>query len=420
MALNLKRELLKSGYHKNNNNKTLVVNKVNKYNKQDIINKNKILFEDPNTFLQLPAETNFEFIVNKLPRGPQYDNDDKLIPYTMIGNPKYIKINKYTYSNSSRSTSKKASFISKIKDSYLSRTNNINNYYNIISDKEIKEIFNNYKNTIRENKVKYKNDLISKDECSKLMKQYIDKSLSLQEKCLKKNEDNINGFKNMEEYIKHQMKLKAKSNRNKRKSYYSQNNSISKDINISVGELIMNSGEEYRLKKEAKTLISFRKNRKYNLSNPNQNWEMSLRRPNNFVGTRKEIINFGTQKYPFWSIATEKNPENKEYISKPKREFNYNTYGTLSSMTNSLQNLFNFELKKNKTNDDIFKNYFKRNNRNCDTLEIQGQKLIDFEENLCKKLKGKKKILKIKNRKEEVKDMTIHANYTYNNYNEIK
>ena len=107
----------------------------------------------------------------------------------------------------------------------------------------------------------------------------------------------------------------------------------------------MNSGEEYRLKKEAKTVISFRKNRKYSLSNPNQNWEMSLRRPNNFVGTRKEIINFGTQKYPFWSIATEKNPENKEYISKPKREFNYNTYGTLSSMTNSLQNLFNHFLK---------------------------------------------------------------------------
>ena len=416
MALNLKRELLKSGYHRNYN-KTLVLNKVNKVNKEDIKNKNKILFEDPNTFLKLPIETNFEFIVNKLPRGPQYDFDDKLIPYTMIGNPKYIKLNKYTYSNSSRSTSKKGSFISKIKDSNLSRTNNNNNYYNIISDKEIKEIFNNYKNIIRENKIKYKKDLISNDECSKLMKQYIDKNLSLQEKCLKKNEDNINGFKNMEEYVKHKMKLKAKSNRNKRN--YSQNNSISKDINISVGELIMNSGEEYRLKKEAKALISYNRNRKYSLTNPNQNWEMSLRRPNDFIGTRKELVNFGTQKFPFWSIATEKSPENKEYISKPKREFNYNTYGTLSSITNSIQNLFNLELKKNKTNEDIYKNYFKRN-PHYDTLDIQGQKLIDFEENLCKKLKGKKKILKIRNRKEEVKDMTIYANYTYNNYNDFK
>ena len=416
MALNLKRELLKSGYHRNYN-KTLVLNKVNKVNKEDIKNKNKILFEDPNTFLKLPIETNFEFIVNKLPRGPQYDFDDKLIPYTMIGNPKYIKLNKYTYSNSSRSTSKKGSFISKIKDSNLSRTNNNNNYYNIISDKEIKEIFNNYKNIIRENKIKYKKDLISNDECSKLMKQYIDKNLSLQEKCLKKNEDNINGFKNMEEYIKHKMKLKAKSNRNKRN--YSQNNSISKDINISVGELIMNSGEEYRLKKEAKALISYNRNRKYSLTNPNQNWEMSLRRPNDFIGTRKELVNFGTQKFPFWSIATEKSPENKEYISKPKREFNYNTYGTLSSITNSIQNLFNLELKKNKTNEDIYKNYFKRN-PHYDTLDIQGQKLIDFEENLCKKLKGKKKILKIRDRKEEVKDMTIYSNYTYNNYNDFK
>ncbi len=146
---------------------------------------------------------------------------------------------------------------------------------------------------------------------------------------------------------------------------------------------------------------------------------MSLRRPNNFVGTRKEIINFGTQKYPFWSIATEKNPENKEYISKPKREFNYNTYGTLSSMTNSLQNLFNFELKKNKTNDDIFKNYFIRHS-DCDTLEIQGKRLIDFEENLCRKLKGKKKILNYKNNKEEIKDMIICSNYENNNFRDIK
>ena len=85
-----------------------------------------------------------------------------------------------------------------------------NNYYNIISDKEIKEIFNNYKNKIQENKNKYKNDLISNDECSKIMKQYMDKNLSLQENCLKKNENNLNKFKNMESYILEKLKLKSK------------------------------------------------------------------------------------------------------------------------------------------------------------------------------------------------------------------
>ena len=70
------------------------------------------------------------------------------------------------------------------------------------------------------------------------------------------------------------------------------------------------------------------------------------------------------------------------------------------------------ELKRNKTNDDIYKTYFRRNNA-CETLEIQGEKLIDFEENLFRKLKGKKKILNYKNNKEEVKDMVICAKYEF-------
>ena len=92
---------------------------------------------------------------------------------------------------------------------------------------------------------------------------------------------------------------------------------------------------------------------------------------------------------------------------------NYTSIGAISSRTNSIQNLFNLELKKNKTNDDILKNYINRNTT-CETLEIQGQKLIDFEENICKKLKGKKKLLNIKNNKEEVKEMMICSNYSFN------
>ena len=169
-------------------------------------------------------------------------------------------------------------YLSFQKEPNIIKLNNFNNYYNIISDKEIKEIFNNYKNKIKENKGKYKNDLISDDECSKVMKQYMDKTLTLQEKCLKRNEYNINKFKNMEDYIQQKMKLKAKSNRNRISKYSMNNNSISKDINIG-SELIMNSGDEYRLKKEAKTIIENRKSNLYALPNVSQNWEMSLRRP---------------------------------------------------------------------------------------------------------------------------------------------
>ena len=330
----------------------------------------------------------------------------------MVGNPKYLKSNKFMNSNSSRSNSQKTSFNSKIKDPNISRiNNNINNYYNIISDKEIKEIFNNYKNKIQENKNKYKNDLISNDECSKIMKQYMDKNLSLQENCLKKNENNLNKFKNMESYILEKLKLKSKTDKNRRNKSQARNISNSKDINLSLGELIMNSGDDYRLKNEAKKIIE---KEGYGLTNINQKWEMSLRRPKNLIGTRKELLNFGTPMNPYYCMAIERSPEINEIISKPKHDSNLTYIGALSSRTNSIQNLFNLDLKKNKTNDDILKNYIKRNTT-CETLEVQGQSLIDFEENIYKKLKGKKKILNFKNNKEEVKDMIIYANYGINN-----
>ena len=49
MAINLSRELMKSGYKKRSN-KSFVLNKVNKYDYEDLIKKNNFLFEDPNTF----------------------------------------------------------------------------------------------------------------------------------------------------------------------------------------------------------------------------------------------------------------------------------------------------------------------------------------------------------------------------------
>ena len=124
MALHLTRELAKSGYRRNDN-KSLIVKKVKSNELGEITKKNNILFDDPNTFLQLPNETNFNYIVNKIPRGPKFDNNEKIIPYTIIGNPKYLKLNKYGYSNSSRS-SRKTSFASKIKEPNLNRQNNIN------------------------------------------------------------------------------------------------------------------------------------------------------------------------------------------------------------------------------------------------------------------------------------------------------
>ena len=407
MSLNLINELTKNGYSRKKN-KSFLLNKVTDFNTEEIMKKNTILFDDPNTFLKLPNETNFNYIINKIPRGPQYDLADKLIPYTMVGSTKFMKMRKFPISFGYKSFNRKI-FNSKSRRSTLSRIQDLKNGYNLITDKEIEEIFDNYKNKIKNNKNKQK-DLIDKNECPKVIKQYIDMNLSLQEKCLKKNEDNLADCKNLKGNILQRMKITNKKNANKKnnKSFY-ENSSTNKDIQLSNGELLMNSGDESRFKNKIINLID-KNNSEFFLPEVNQKWENSLRNPEQSAKLKKRMINCKLQKCPYWIYPSEKNLES---ISKKKiRQFsNYNDY---SSRTNSMNNLLIPESKKNQTNDDIFKNCF-RKNFTSDMLEIQGKKLIDVEEKINKKMKGKKKILKFKNYKEEVKDMIIYSNYAYNN-----
>ena len=414
MALNLIKELSKQGYTRKKN-KSFLLNRVKNYNTQDIAKKNKILFNDPNTFLKLPNETEFDFIINKIPRGPQYDLYNKLIPYTMVGNNKFIKMQKFQSAFGSKYFNRK-SFDQKTKIGKLTKNNVNKNEYNLITDKEIEEIFDNYKNKIKENKKKCK-DLIDKNECSKVMKQFIDKNLNLQEKCLKKNEDNNMQFQNLKENINQKMRanINKKVIKNNNKSYH-ENNSSHKDIQLSVGELLMNSGEEYKLKNNNINFLS-KNNSEFMLPEINQRWENSLRDSKNSIKLKTRMANFKLNNYFYWiNNSSVRNTENN---TKNKKISSCSLYNDYSSSTNSIQNLFFPESKKSQISEDIIKNNF-RKNFTSDLLEVKGKKLIDVEEKINKNLKGKKKILKYKNYKEEVKDMIIYSNYTYNNYHTSK
>ena len=417
MSLNFLKELSKKGFFRKKN-KSFLLNKVKNYNTEDILKKNTILFNDPKTFLKLPNETDFNFIINKIPKGPRYDLGDKLIPYTMVGNVKYIKTHKFQGLLGSKSSNRK---IQKNKISSLNKASETKYGYNLITDREIEEIFDNYKNKISENKNKneYK-DLININECPKVMKIYIDKNLLLQEKCLKKKEDNINKFNNIKEKITKKIKISKKclgKGNSKCKSYY-ENSSSNKDIHLSAGESLMNTGEEIRYKNQLKNFVDKTTNEIY-LPELNQKWENSLREDLKIIknNNKKRIINYKLDKNSYWMCPSEKSGENN---SKSKKlNINYSIYNDLSSRTNSMQNIFYPESKKSQTNDDIYKNCFKKN-FTSDTLEIQGKKLIDVEEKMNRKLKGKKKILKFKNYKEEVKDMIIYSDYAYNNFQTSK
>ena len=221
--------------------------------------------------------------------------------------------------------------------------------------------------------------------------------LKLQENSLKKNKLHLNQIEKLQNKIKKRINLylKRKQFTGSRSKYLSAN-------------LIMNSVNNYFFKKEAKKIILANKNeegkinktlsktRSYNykktestkFDNPNIGWEMSLRKPKNFKGIRKKILNEQTSRNPYWFIFIEKNDNNREYITDSRYNTENNFY--------NINKITSYDIK-----------YF----RDINTLNVKGEKLIDFEEKLCKKIKGKKKIYKFKYDEKNVKNLDIYSNF---------
>jgi hypothetical protein len=154
----------------------------------NFISKKKYLFENPRTFLTLPNESNFKFIVNKSPIGPKYDKEDRLIPYSFIGDIKHLS-HKNIF-NSSMSNKSRIGAYFKLKDNF----NTHNNYLNSreideISEKEIKQLFNKFKEEIHYNEQmeeKGKNKKENEKKENNIKEIIITNELKLQENSLKK------------------------------------------------------------------------------------------------------------------------------------------------------------------------------------------------------------------------------------------
>ena len=353
--------------------------------------KKEYLFEDPNTFLILPNESDFKFIINKKPIGPRYNNDHKLIPYSIIGSPK--QMSHKTTMNKSLSIRSKMSINQKLNHNY-------NNYfssrdYKEVTDKDIRNMFNRLKDNIYCNVRKEKSEMNKKEKDVK--KEIIYRQLKIQENSLKNNKYYLTQNKKIHQKIQRQIDLYLK-----RRKFNSSNSS-----NLS-SNFLMDSANNYFFKKEAKTMMEANKNfetidkKYYNkinsydekkkdknfFTNPNVKWEMSLRRPKHFNGVIKKVLNIHTPEHPYWFISTERTSKSREVILDSR----FNT-----TKTNNI-----FENKDNKE-----QKYFEDFN----TLNIKGEKLIDFEENMCKKLKGKKKLYKYKYEDKYLRDLNIITNY---------
>ena len=398
---------------KNAPKKTLIINKLLKPTLiPNLEEKTNTLFQDPESYLKFPNETHFQFVVGRKPKGPRFNSEKQLIPYSIVGTlmgkeprkavRKKSIVSKTTPIASSKSV-RKSMRVSKLKFSPVT-INEIpkkedkkkkRTYIENLTYTEIFNIFNKSKKRINKNKIEnLVNDKKLYKEIPKVMHKYINEPLTQQERSLKSNEKYNSILKKIENNIS-----KTLNNKNKTKSY---ENNI-----YNSSDLMKYSGTEYRTIVEKKNFYEKKKNPIFILNNHVQNWEMSLRRPKNFIGERREYLNIRTDTNPYWIVLTEKNPLENEKI--------VNTY--LNTNTNKGIYLKNFY------NTSYFKTFVKpldltnnRNNSNEDFLQINGKKLIDIEEKIALQMKGNIKMFDMKYDKDSIKDMNFKTNYSINKH----
>ena len=234
------------------------------------------------------------------------------------------------------------------------------------------------------------------------MQQYINEPLSQQERALKNNEKYNNILKRIEKNISRSLKNKLIN-----KKVYNESICLDKNKYYS-SNLIQNSGIDYRTKIEKIILNDKKKTPNLILNNHVQNWEMSLRRPRNFKGERREYLNVRTDKNPYWIILTEKNPFEEEKIINPNN--NNNNKILLKTVSNNYdyKSIKPLDIKKirSNTNDKI-------------NLKVKGKKIIDIEEKIANKMKGNIKMIDLKYDKESLKDLKIKTNYSINKHSFI-
>ncbi len=361
---------------KSSTHRTLFLTKIKLDNYSNLKKRIKKLFEDPENYLKLPNECESKFIIGKNIIGPRYDNQNKLIPYTIVGNYDTINIKKRFNSLEKKVNAKEGrrNSLSKQKNKF---EDNLNNDY--ISDKKLEIFFSGRKEIIEKKHKRNYNSFIEK--IPKNLNDTVKKHLYLQEKSFhEKNKTDT--YRN---HLKNRIEKKIKKR----------------------NELLFLSSDNYREKKEIEELLDKSKEKSI-FGNSIQNWSISLRKPNNFKGIRSGIFNCGSDKKPYWAPYRENLPVEKENIVNPSFDFNeiYNKKSNSVTYIKSIKNKNQYQNFMNKT-------------MNMCSLEVKGRNLLNFENNHYKSLKGSKKIVKFNYDRDSMKDLNFVNNWKYKGFNTL-
>lgn len=360
-----------------NPSKTLYLKKISLSSQSNSPYKKELhsIFNDPSSYLKLPAELNLPFVVGKKLCGPRYDIDDRVIPYSIVGNPRIFKKR-----NLNANISRTSSMMSRMTTREVKTTEPKSN---IVTDNEIHNIFTRCKDNIESNTNRANEFMTS------VPKKYKDrtiKPLLLQQKVIASYEENEKIENLLSERIKNRLLTKSKKS-----SRTSTINTSSSSINNK--ELLMQSMDSFRMKKETMEYIQNTEDarKKYGRNY----WALSLRHPPNFKGIRQNYINLGSKFNPLWCTIRERLPVINETVINPKCSAKVIDNESLESYMKTSPSLINY---MNKT-------------MNMIELEIKGRDLLKVEEENVKLLKGKKKLVHLKYDKESLRDINIIENW---------
>ncbi len=317
--------------------KTLYISSIkNHKNKNQILNEINKFFGNESNFLN----TDSNIYVGRKPRGPRYDENNELVPYSFVGNANYLKKSLLKKSNtkkilnqSSKTTETQGQLLKKKIDTCdILDSKILQNYYTDMKNHTIR-------NKKKENKIMLKTlPILIRDQ------------LKNQEKNLNEYDILDNMSKTMENYLVKRTKKKKE-------------------------QLLMTNVDSYLFRKAVLNTIEGKTPKEIKLGD--NNWYFNLRRPKNFKGNRDCYINIGTNEKPFWGRFFEKSPNYVLKCRKPIINENYiktfrkNPYlPVLPNGSNVINELAIMS-----------------------TLHIDGKSLIDFEKKM-QDFPGKKKLYK--------------------------
>lgn len=138
-------------------------------------------------------------------------------------------------------------------------------------------------------------------------------------------EDIFNAYKDKSEYIENlpeEIGNKLKNQENsllthslEEKKFNEMAKYLSRRTKKNEDELLVN--KFYKIGENKQIYANSEKHRPLNERHAAHSWELSLRRPKNFKGTRFSYINLGDNYNPIWQLVKETVPDPVEIISKP-------------------------------------------------------------------------------------------------------